>query len=68
MQLSASNRREVIEDLLDIKIFSQMNSVLKDKTKIVKDEIKQLEYKLMTLEENQTILTIHIMFIIYQTQ
>ena len=51
MQLSASNRREVIEDLLDIKIFSQMNSVLKDKTKIVKDEIKQLEYKLMTLEE-----------------
>ena len=51
MHLSASNRREVIEDLLDIKIFSQMNSVLKDKIKIVKDEIKQLEYKLMTLEE-----------------
>jgi len=51
MQLSASNRREVIEDLLDIKIFSQMNSVLKDRTKIVKDEIRELEYKLMTLEE-----------------
>ena len=51
MQLSASNRREVIEDLLDIKIFSQMNSVLKDRTKIIKDEIRELEYKLMTLEE-----------------
>jgi len=31
MQLSAANRREVIEDLLDIKIFSSMNSVLKEK-------------------------------------
>ena len=31
MQLSSSNRREVIEDLLDIKIFSSMNSVVKNK-------------------------------------
>ena len=51
MQLSASNRREVIEDILDIKIFSQMNSVVKDRVKIVKDQIRELEYKLMTLEE-----------------
>ena len=29
MQLSAANRREVIEDLLDIKIFSSMNTVIK---------------------------------------
>ena len=33
MQLSAASRREVIEDLLDIKIFSSMNSVVKDKIK-----------------------------------
>ena len=31
MQLSAQNRREVIEDLLDIQIFSTMNSLLKEK-------------------------------------
>ena len=30
MQLTSSNRREVIEDLLDIRIFSAMNNILKD--------------------------------------
>lgn len=45
MQLSAATRREVIEDLLDIKIFSSMNSVLKDKIKTCRDEIKNLDYK-----------------------
>ena len=33
MQLSAPHRREVIEDLLDINIFSNMNALLKDKSK-----------------------------------
>ena len=33
MQLTAPNRREVIEDLLDIKIFSHMNTILKDRYK-----------------------------------
>ena len=42
MQLSGSNRRDVIEDLLDIRIFSAMNSLIKDKIKIQKDEIKTL--------------------------
>ena len=37
MQLSATNRREGIEDLLDIKIFSSMNNLIKDKDKLVKD-------------------------------
>ena len=45
MQLSAANRREVIEDLLDIKIFSSMNSVLKDRLKETKDHIKILSLK-----------------------
>ena len=45
MQLSAANRREVIEDLLDIKIFSSMNLVVKEKIRQVKDEIKVLELK-----------------------
>lgn len=45
MQLSLPHRREVIEDLLDIKIFSSMNIVIKDKIRRVKDEIKTLELK-----------------------
>jgi len=45
MQLSAAHRREVIEDLLDIKIFSSMNIVIKEKIRQVKDEIKVLELK-----------------------
>ena len=43
MQLSGTNRREVIEDLLDIRIFSAMNSILKEQLKTKKDEIKTLE-------------------------
>ncbi|AAX44525.1 recombination endonuclease subunit [Prochlorococcus phage P-SSM2] len=43
MQLSGSNRREVIEDLLDIRIFSAMNSLIKDKIRGQKDEIKTLD-------------------------
>jgi len=45
MQLTAANRREVIEDLLDIKIFSSMNSVIKDKIRAIKEDIKVYELK-----------------------
>jgi len=45
MQLSAAHRREVIEDLLDIKIFSSMNALIKEKIRSVKEEIKVFELK-----------------------
>ena len=45
MQLTPANRREVIEDLLDIKIFSTMNTLLKDRVKSLKDSIRDYEYK-----------------------
>ena len=45
MQLTASNRREVIEDLLDIKIFSSMNNLIKEKIRFTKDEIKVFTLK-----------------------
>jgi DNA repair exonuclease SbcCD ATPase subunit len=51
MQLSAANRRDIIEDLLDIKIFSSMNSVLKDRIRSIKDEMKTFDLKKQTLEE-----------------
>jgi len=43
MQLSAAVRREVIEDLLDIKIFSVMNDVLKLKYTDIKEKISLVE-------------------------
>jgi len=45
MQLSAAHRREVIEDLLDIKIFSSMNTLIKEKIRSVKEDIKVFELK-----------------------
>ena len=45
MQLPAAHRREVIEDLLDIKIFSSMNTLIKEKIRVAKDDIKVLELK-----------------------
>ena len=51
MQLSASNRREVIEDLLDIKIFSSMNNLIKDKIRVLREEIKTLSLKKESLTD-----------------
>ena len=51
MQLPANSRREVIEDLLDIKIFSSMNSILKDKIRMVKEDIKVLNLKKESLTD-----------------
>ena len=45
MQLSSPNRREVIEDLLDIRIFSAMNNLIKDRIREKKNSIKSLDLK-----------------------
>ena len=46
MQLQSGHRREVIEDLLDINVFSKMNIILKEKTSALKDNIKDANYQL----------------------
>jgi DNA repair exonuclease SbcCD ATPase subunit len=51
MQLSASNRREIVEDLLDIKIFSSMNSVVKEKIKRLNEKFKEESIKEVMTEE-----------------
>ena len=51
MQLTTNNRREVIEDLLDIKIFSSMNTIIKEKIRQSKEEIKVLNLKKESLTE-----------------
>lgn len=51
MQLPLAARREIIEDLLDIKIFSSMNIVVKDKIKTLKVELQNLEYQKSSLTD-----------------
>jgi len=51
MQLPAAHRREIIEDLLDIQIFSTMNSILKEKVQLNKEEITSVNYELKLLAE-----------------
>ena len=45
MQLTPPNRREVIEDLLDIRIFSTMNTLLKEKVKGVKETLRECDHQ-----------------------
>lgn len=51
MQLSAADRRTLIEDLLDIKIFSSMNVLLKEKVSTLKDETTTNNYNITLNEE-----------------
>ncbi len=45
MQLKARHRREVVEEILDIQIFSLMNMILKQKLKTIEADHRELEYK-----------------------
>jgi len=51
MQLSAADRRTIIEDLLDIQIFSTMNGVTKDKLSLNKESLTTVKYNIALLEE-----------------
>lgn len=46
MQLPSSHRREIVEDLLDIQIFSTMNSILKDKISYNRIKATDVDYKI----------------------
>jgi len=51
MQLTTAHRREVIEDLLDIRIFSSMNNLIKENIRQQKEQIKSLELKKESLKD-----------------
>ena len=51
MQLTTNDRREVIEDILDINIFSEMNVIIKAKLSLIKMQIQELDNKLSLTEE-----------------
>ena len=50
MQLQSSHRKEVIEDLLDINVFSKMNLLLKEKQSGLKNQIAQVNTKIEILK------------------
>jgi DNA repair exonuclease SbcCD ATPase subunit len=51
MQLPPSHRREIIEDLLDIRIFTSMNQILKDRQNQLKDAIRQMDSEIEVHKE-----------------
>ena len=55
MQLSAADRRAIIEDLLDIQIFSKMNTLIKEKTTTNKDDILRKKNQQNLLEKLLTV-------------
>jgi DNA repair exonuclease SbcCD ATPase subunit len=44
MQLKSNHRREVVEEILDIQIFSLMNMLLKQKLKTISDDMREVDY------------------------
>lgn len=51
MQLTPQQRREIIEDLLDIQIFSVMNALLKEKVQKNKTDLQEMKYQLELIQE-----------------
>ena len=51
MQLTANDRRIIIEDILDIGIFSIMKNLVKDREETLKEELSDLEFKIKLLQE-----------------
>ena len=51
MQLKARHRREVVEEILDIQIFSTMNLILKQRIKIILDDIRENDYQYQLASE-----------------
>jgi DNA repair exonuclease SbcCD ATPase subunit len=51
MQLSASDRRDLVEELLDIRIFSSMNSIIKDKIKNLEKTYNEIVFRKNSISE-----------------
>lgn len=60
MQLTAADRRVVVEDILDITIFSSVNSVLKERISILKDDIKKTETQIEVVKAKLEVQQEHI--------
>jgi DNA repair exonuclease SbcCD ATPase subunit len=60
MQLSSSQRRDIIEDLLDLQIFTTMNALLKDKVQLNNEHIVKNNNNRKLIEEKIKLITEHL--------
>ena len=60
MQLNAQSRREIIEDLLDLQIFSVMNLLLKDKNTAIEEAVRNADFNVNSLNEKIALVQEHI--------
>jgi len=60
MKLTAPDRRLVIEDILDIHIFSEMKAIVKEQTAKIKEELKTIESELEIFTEKYTLIESHL--------
>jgi len=60
MQMKVWERRDVIEDLLDIEIFTKMNNLLKEKINKNKDDVIEAKYQIDMLEQRITLTKKHL--------
>ena len=60
MQLSTNHRREVIEDLLDIQVFTKMNGLLKERSSKIKEDMVQVNHQLDLIKEKMELQKRHI--------
>lgn len=60
MQLTAAQRREIIEELLDLNVFTRMNKVLKEKQSLIREQSKQNESSIVFTKEKIQIQTEHL--------
>jgi DNA repair exonuclease SbcCD ATPase subunit len=61
MQLSSGQRREIIEDLLDLQIFTTMNSLLKDKIQTNNEELSEVNADQKVVMEKIKIIKEHLL-------
>ena len=60
MQLSTNHRREVIEDLLDIQVFTKMNGLLRERSSKIKEDMVNVNHQLDMIKEKMDLQRKHI--------
>ena len=68
MKLSVPQRREIIEDILDIQVFSTMNLLLKDRVKENNVEIRDVDYQIDLLKDKIELLKQHMLTLEKRTE
>ena len=68
MRLPLAQRREIIEDILDIQVFSTMNVLLKDKIRENNEEVREIDYQIDLLKDKIELQKQHMLTLEKRTQ